>query len=158
MQFWDAYGDNRKFFRTHFSDNHEFFGIGAHYLDSDLSNFLQKFEQKGYMEDTIVTIISDHGTHPFSAHFVFLPDNSRGVENYMPVLFNILPKSIGEETKAIVRQNEQSFISSYDIYATLKTVATNAPSTARDAVSYSYFHEVIPSSHDCSNSVEFSSS
>lgn len=148
MQFWDAYKDNRKFFRTHFSDNHEFFGIGSQYLDNDLANFFREFERKGYMSDTIVTIISDHGTHPFSAHFVFLPDDSRGLENYLPVLFTILPKSISESTKSIVRQNEQSFISSFDFYSTLKSIATNTPATARDAVSYSYLHKVIPMNHD----------
>lgn len=155
MQFWDAYKDNRKFFRTHFSENHEFLGIGAKYLDHDLANFIKEFESKGYMKDTIVTIISDHGSHHFSAHFPNLPDNSRGIENFLPFLFHILPKEIDQNLKSILSQNEQSFISSYDIYTTLKIIASNQSAKARDAVSYSYFHKVIPSSHDCSNRTEY---
>lgn len=155
MQFWDAYKDNRKLFRTHFSDNHEFFGIGAQYLDSALTNFLKEFEKRGYTSETLIFLLSDHGTHPFSAHFLFLPDNSISIENFLPVLFTIVPQSVNITTKSIIRSNSQSFISSYDIYATLKTIATNTNSTARDVPSYSYFHNAIPSTHDCTNRTSF---
>lgn len=155
MQFWEAYPNNRKFFRTHLSDNHEFFGIQVHYVDEDLARFFQEFYDRGYMKDTVVMFLSDHGSHPFSFHFGFIPDNSRRVEMYMAMLFNIVPNDLQPEYIQNLKDNEQSFISSFDVYASLKTIAENKQGKSRDAVSYPYMFTKMPSDHDCTNKSEF---
>ena len=147
-QFWEAYPNNRKFFRTHFSDNHEFLGILVHYMDDSIVKFLENFRAKGYLNDTIVTFLSDHGVHPFSAHFTMIPDNSRAIEVYLPILFHIVPKTIQPAYLNSLRSNEQSFISSYDVYATLKTIAENKPGSASEAESYPYILQQVPKDHD----------
>lgn len=148
MQFWEAYPNNRKFFRTHFSDNHEFLGIQVHYMDQYLSRFMQDFYNKGYMKDTMVLFMSDHGLHPFAFHFPMIPDNSRRVEGYMATLFTIMPNDVNPAYLSNMAANEQSFVSSFDIYSTLKNVAVNQNSLAPDAQSYSLLKQKIPSDHD----------
>jgi len=147
-QFWEGYPENRKFFRTHFSNNHEIIGHLVHYMDNDLAMFLEEFYKKGYFKDTIITILSDHGMHLLSLHLPMLPDNSRRLEVYLPVLFHIVPNDIPPYNLEILKSNEQSFISSYDIYTSLNSIANNKIKRSINAKSYSYFSEFIPDNHD----------
>lgn len=88
-QFWEAYPDNRKFFRTHFSEGHEGTGELVATIDQDIVDLLQYFYVQNYLADTFVTILSDHGANGVVLRLPFLPDNSRHLENYYPVLFHI---------------------------------------------------------------------
>lgn len=154
-KFWEAYPNNRKFFRTDFTDAHEVTGELIQYMDEDLRDFLQDFYDKGYFEDTFVTILSDHGAHALVLRFPAIPDNSRYIENYYPILFHITKKDIPDVTLHFLESNEQSFIGSHDIYATIKSIAVNEIARSPKAESYAYIYEQIPDSHDCSNSTVF---
>lgn len=150
-QFWSAYPDNRKFFRTHFSEAHELTGELIKYVDEDFRNFLQYFKDMGYLEDTFVTIVSDHGAHALTLRFPAFPDNSRYIENYYPILFHVTKKDIPATTAHFLEANEQSFIGSHDFYSSLKTIAENKQSTSDNAESYPYVSEQMPASHDCTD-------
>ena len=154
-QFWAAYPENRKFFRTHFSEAHELTGELVKYMDQDLADLLQFFKDQKYMEDTIVTLVSDHGAHALTLRFPAIPDNSRQIDNYYPILFHVTKDDLPEQTSHFLEANEQSFISSYDFYANIKTIAENKRSTSSQATSYPYGSEMIPDSHDCSNDGEY---
>lgn len=154
-QFWAAYPSNRKFFRTHFSEAHELTGELIQYMDEDFRDLLQYFKDMGYLEDTFVTILSDHGAHALTLRFPAFPDNSRYIENYYPVLFHLTKKDIPASAAHFLEANEQSFIGSHDIYSTLKTIAENKRSVSRAAESYPYAFEAVPASHDCSNSTVY---
>jgi arylsulfatase A-like enzyme len=147
-QFWEAYPENRKFFRTHFSEAHELTGELVQYMDDDLANLLQYFMDKGYLEDTMITLVSDHGAHALTLRFPAIPDNSRYIENYYPILFHVTKNDIPENSAYFLASNEQSFIGSYDFYANMKTIAENKKAHSEDAVSYPYAFEQIPDSHD----------
>lgn len=147
-QFWAAYPENRKFFRTHFSEAHELTGELVKYMDEDLRDLLEYFKIMGYLEDTFITIVSDHGAHALTLRFPAFPDNSRYIENYYPVLFHVTKKDIPAASAHFLEANEQSFISSLDFYASLKTLAENKRSTSKFADSYPYAFEMVPSSHD----------
>lgn len=147
-QFWAAYPENRKFFRTHFSEAHELTGELVKYMDEDLRDLLEYFKNMGYLEDTFITLVSDHGAHALTLRFPAFPDNSRYIENYYPLLFHVTKKDIPATSAHFLEANEQSFISSHDFYASLKTLAANKRSTSKFAESYPYAFEMIPGSHD----------
>jgi hypothetical protein len=147
-QFWEAYPDNRKLFRTDFSEAHEGMGELVSVIDEDLRDFLQEFMNKGYFEDTFITIVSDHGAHGMTLRLPFIPDNSRDIENYYPLLFHISKKDIPETADFFLKNNGQAFISAHDIYETLNSIAENKKTSNSEAVSYDYTRELIPKSHD----------
>jgi len=150
-QFWAAYPDNRKIFRTHFSEAHEVIGDLVDYIDEDIRDLLQYFYNKNYLEDTVITLLSDHGAHDLTIRLFMIPDNSRSVENYLPMLFHVVKDDIPENAKHYLEANEQAFISSHDVYANLKTIATNKISRSNTADSFAYAFEGVPDGRDCSN-------
>ena len=154
-QFWEAYPDNRKIFRTHFSEAHELSGELVKYIDEDVRDFLQWFYERGYLEDTFLTIMSDHGAHALTLRFPAFPDNSRYIENYYPVLFHVSKNDLPPNYAHFLAANEQAFISSHDIYSSLKSIAQNQKADSSEAESYPYTMSEVPSFHDCSDETVF---
>jgi len=151
-QFWAAYPENRKFFRTHFSEAHELTGELVQYIDRDMRDFLQFFLDQNYLEDTMISFVSDHGAHALTLRIAAIPDNSRYIENYYPILFHVTKKDIPEQAAHFLEVNEQSFIGSHDFYSFLMTVSENSRVTSDAPGSYPYHMEAMPASHDCSDS------
>ena len=60
-QFWDAYKDQAKLFRLLVEDGHEGTGEVIQYADKFLTEFFEKFEREGKLEDTILYVQTDHG-------------------------------------------------------------------------------------------------
>jgi hypothetical protein len=147
-QFWQAYPGNRKFFRTHFSEAHELSGELVKYMDNDIANFLEWFYSMGYLDDTFLTVISDHGAHALTARIPVFPDDSRYLENYFPALFHVTKNDIPRDYENALLANEQAFIGSHDFYSSLRSLAQNEPVRAQQALSYPYFMQEIPSYHD----------
>ena len=146
-QFWEAYPDNHKFFRTHFSEAHELSGELIRYIDIDIRNLLDEFYTKGYLNNTMLMIISDHGSHSVTIRVPVLPDNSRYIENYLPLLFHLSPKNIPEQNLKFLSSNQQSLISSHDIYATLTWITEN-----KEPLNYTYIKQTIPVERNCTTS------
>ena len=154
-QFWEAYPENRKFFRTHFSDAHEQSGELISYMDDDILDFLKHFHDKGYLDDTYLVILADHGSHNVILKAFWLPDNSRNVENTHPIFLNLVKKDIPKKNIEFLRSNEQSFMSHHDTYSTLKTIASGKPSNSIYSESYPYISETLPIDRDCTNTTMF---
>ena len=53
----------QNFFGVAFQEAHEGRGYVAWYLDDKLSEFLEKFESRGRLNDTAVFFVSDHGNN-----------------------------------------------------------------------------------------------
>ena len=62
-QFWTAYKDQPKFFRMGFIDAHESTGEVVKYLDEPLTNFLKNWNEKGFLDNTMIFFVSDHGNN-----------------------------------------------------------------------------------------------
>ena len=154
-QFWEAYPENRKFFRTHISDAHEHFGELVKYLDEDLHRFLENFQKKGHMNDTLIAFIGDHGSHNYVRHFKIFPDDSRNQENVMPNFLHLVPKSIPKENLEFLRYNEQSLMNNYDFYSTMKTISEGVLSKSEYVESFPYIAEKLPVDRDCTNKEVF---
>jgi hypothetical protein len=52
------------------------------------------FYEKGYLDDTFVTLLADHGAREVTFHFPTIPDNSRHVEIFYPMFYHLVPKKI----------------------------------------------------------------
>lgn len=147
-QFWGAYPDNRKMFRTHLSYAHETTGELIGSVDDAYAEFLEKFYQKGYLSNTQVFFISDHGSHFVTVRTPFIMDDSRLIENSLPLLFHLTPKTIKPEYLSNLKENQQLFLNSHDIYATLKSVAVGKISGSPLIYDHSYIHTQLPRKRD----------
>ena len=155
-QFWEAYPDNKKLFRTHFSEAHEGMGELISVIDQDITDMLEYFYTKGYLNDTFVTIVSDHGAHGMTLKIPLIPDNSRDVENYYPLLFHMTKNDIPDSVDIFLKSNEQAFISPHDFYETLNSIAENKRTSNSEANSHVYTQDFIPDFIDCANTTVFS--
>jgi arylsulfatase A-like enzyme len=72
----------------HFLEAHEVTGDGANQLDEPISNILDKLDSGGYLDDTVVILISDHGMHIF---MVSLRTENFYTERNLPGLMMRLP-------------------------------------------------------------------
>ena len=121
-QFWDAYPDNRKAFRTRFLDTHEGTGEVIKYNDDDFVKFFENFKEKGYLYDTVIYFVADHGAHFVVGHLPIIPDDSRFEENYLPLFIALVPSDIPKSNLRYLKQNQQHFTTGVDIYSSLKSI------------------------------------
>ena len=148
MQFWNAYPENRKAFRTRFMEAHEASSELIKYIDNDLVKFFEDFDSKGYLQNTIVYFIADHGAHFIVAHVPLLPDNSRLEENFLPTFILLAPNDIQKENLQFLQKNQQHFITGIDIYSSIKSIAVGNNANTIYAKSYSILFEELPSNRD----------
>lgn len=125
------------------------------YIDNDIADFLQWFYTMGYLDDTFLTVVSDHGAHALTIRFPLFPDNSRYIENYNPMLFHVTKNDIPPAYASALAANEQAFIGSHDFYSSLQSIAQNKVVRSQNAQSYPYTMQAIPSYHDCSDKSVF---
>ena len=147
-QFWDKYNDTRKVFRTVFNENHEATGELIKYNDNGYVNLLNYFNEKGYLKDTIVMVVSDHGQHFIVGRSFFLPDDSRLEENYLPFLLLLIPRDIPQGNMRFLENNQQLFVTAHEIYGTLKSLAMGELSRSDVFKGYSPMHEDLPKGRD----------
>ena len=118
--FWKAYKDNKKYFRLHIYEGHELTQELIKYADDNIYNFFDNFYNKGYFDDTLLIIISDHGNN-FHSYYSLLEtiNEDRKIEGYLPVFKIVIPnKKIIYESGLYnnLYENQQTFISPFDVY------------------------------------------
>jgi arylsulfatase A-like enzyme len=59
------------------------------YADVDFRDFLVWFYEEGYLEDTFITIMSDHGEHGVTVRIPVIPDDSRHILNVFPIMVHL---------------------------------------------------------------------
>ena len=88
------------------------------YLDLPLYNFLNNFINKGYSDDSIIFIVSDHGNNMLNPFTIFSTPDQR-IERFLGTLFLILPNDNILYDSGIYNnliQNQQNLITPFDIY------------------------------------------
>ena len=114
-KFWELYNNNKKYLRLGFIDAHEGSGEVIKYLDNPLFNFLYDFYINGYLKDTALFIVSDHGNNmPGFYNVVQFEDFN--IEKTLGVFYLILYDFKNDE---FLIQNQQQLITPYDIHDTL---------------------------------------
>jgi hypothetical protein len=126
-QFWNAYIDQPKLFRFGSMEGHEQSGEVIRYIDDNLISLLKFFEEKGYLQDTLLMFLSDHGLMQTGIpHYIQADDFI--IEKHLPTLLLLMDKSTLNYTqiKENLKVKEQKMVTAYDIYNTLVSIPTTS--------------------------------
>ena len=118
-QFWKKYKDNRKFLSILSNDGHEGTLEVLKYADNIIFNFLNNLFIDNLLKDSSIILMSDHGVGMPS---IYYPYDFYKIEENLPMLYMIINdrENISyEEQYKYVHENQQTFISGYDIYNTI---------------------------------------
>ena len=118
-QFWRKYKENRKFLSIVSNDGHEGTLEVLKYADNITFNFLNNLFNENLLKDSSIILVSDHGVGMPS---IYYPYDFYKLEEQLPMLYVIINdrKNISyEEQYKYMNENQQTFISSYDIYNTI---------------------------------------
>ena len=116
--FWNSYRDNNKFFRLHLYEAHELTLELIKYADDNIFNFFTNFINKGYLNDTLLLIVSDHGNN-FGSFYNLLEGEDKKIEGMLPLFMILIPNKKEIYQSGMYNnlyENQQTFISPYDIY------------------------------------------
>ena len=116
-KFWETYINEHKFLRLSFQDAHEGTLEVVKYLDVKLAEFLENFDKKGYLKDTAVFFVSDHGNNMIGFYNIFQVEDYV-LEKTLGTWFMLLPK-IKNIDETYLEINQQRMVSPYDIFDTL---------------------------------------
>lgn len=116
-KFWETYSKEHKFLRLSFQDAHEGTLEVVKYLDIKLAEFLENFDKKGYLKDTAVFFVSDHGNNMVGIYNIFQFEDYV-LEKTLGTWFMLLPKK-REIDETFLEINQQRLVSPYDIHDTL---------------------------------------
>ena len=117
-QFWRKYKDNRKFLNIVVNDGHEGTLEALKYSDDIIYNFLNNLFNDNLLTDSSIFLLSDHGVGMPSIYYYFL---FYQLEIRLPMLYIIVNdrKNISyNEQYKYINENQQTFITGYDIYNT----------------------------------------
>ena len=122
--FWKAYNNNKKFLRIVNSYGHEYIGEKSKYADDSLYNFLNDLYLTEQMENTTLFLVGDHGNLLMGVYELFKP-NDFEIEKNFPIFIIINPdvkKLTYYEQYSEIFKNQQTFITPFDIYFTLRDI------------------------------------
>ena len=118
-QFWRKYENNRKFSLLIIDSAHEETGEVLKYLDDVIFNYLNTLYNDNLFRDSSIFLVSDHGLGIQSIFYIL---EFYKIENELPMLYVIINdrKNISyHEQYANLQENQQIFITAYDIYNTI---------------------------------------
>ena len=121
-QFWRKYSDNRKYASIMTNHAHEATMNILKYTDDVIFNFLNNLFNDNLLKDTSIIMLSDHGLQLPSIYFFY--DFYR-TEKQLPILAMIINDRKGvsyEEQYEHMRENQQTFLTGFDIYNTLVNI------------------------------------
>ena len=118
IKFWETYNTSRKFFRMAFMDGHEDTGEVIKFLDDYLTKSIEMMFNKGYLENTLVLFLSDHGLH-ISRIFSVIAMNHYFYDRLVPYLFIMYHDNKNRINNKELLLNQQKYITAFDIYETL---------------------------------------
>ncbi len=122
-QFWRKYKENRKFLTVISNDGHEGTLELLKYTDEIIYNFLNNLFNDNLFKDSSIFLLSDHGVGMPSLYYLFKFYN---IEIQLPMLYIIINdrKNISYDKQyKYLYENQQAFITAYDIYNTIGNIA-----------------------------------
>jgi hypothetical protein len=118
-QFWRKYKHNRKYLSIVSNEGHEGTLEVLKYADNIIFKFLNNLFNDNLLKDSSIILVSDHGVGMPS---IYYPYDFYKLEEQLSMLYIIINdrKNISYEEKyKYMYENQQTFISSYDIYNTI---------------------------------------
>ncbi|CAG9316162.1 unnamed protein product [Blepharisma stoltei] len=122
-QFWNNYKEYGKMVLSPLQEAHEASMEVIATLDPGLSSLLDWFYSTGNLNNTVLIITSDHGSH-MSLYYTF--SQAGRIEHKMPEIFMIFPKWFTEKYPHIKQgllENKQRLMSHYDTHWTIRSLA-----------------------------------
>ena len=123
-QFWENYKNNKKFLRLSFIDAHEGTGEVVKYLDKPIYDFLLYLLDNNMLKNTAIIFASDHGNGMPSIYNI-IDSEDYLYENVLGFLAIILYDYKNEKEIENLKNNQQIFITPYDIHDTLVDIIYN---------------------------------
>ena len=121
-QFWEKYNMNKKYFRIAFNYGHEKTGNVISYLDEPLYQMIFNFYEKGYLENTALFIVSDHGNQNNGIYDI-INSSEFELEKKFGTFFLLLYQNNSNDNLKIYEQNllnnQQVMVTPYDIHDTM---------------------------------------
>jgi len=130
QKFWKAYEDRPKFLELSFLDSHEPTTEQARYIDDSLVAFLEELDVTGQLDNTVLNIFADHGPH-LNGLFLAMELSEFFVNRKYPALFVLLPRSLANEYRDVLKENEQKLVGAYDLYNYKQELLGNNKSSER---------------------------
>ena len=124
IKFLEAYKNNRKFLRFSIPNGHELSGQVSKYVDEPLYEFLNYIFVNDLLKNTTLIISADHGLNILVLYKLFQSQDQE-IEVHNPLLFFIISDKKGknyEEQYENIYKNQQNFITTYDVYHSLKHI------------------------------------
>ena len=124
IQFLQKYNNNRKFLRISIPNGHEFSGQASKYTDEPLYKFLNFIFQTDLLKNSALIFSADHGLS-ILVLYKFLNSFDQEIELNNPLLLFILADKKNktyEEQYSNIYKNQQTFVTTYDIYHTFKDI------------------------------------
>jgi len=119
--FWDAYPNNNKFLLLGFFDGSEKSGEVVKYMDFTLSDFLLDLINQKKFHNTALFIVSSTGELKMGVFNKM--DSEYFYEKNLGSFFLILQEAgIDKELINKIRDNQQNFVTAYDIYDTILSI------------------------------------
>ena len=118
-QFWRKYKNNRKFSLILTNDVHEGSLESLKYLDDLIFNYLNSLYKDNLLKESSIFLLSDHGVGMPSIYYT---TDFYQYEEKLPMLFIIINdrKNISYNEQYLnIYENQQAFITAYDIYNTI---------------------------------------
>ena len=119
-QFWEKYNINKKYFRIAFNYGHEKTGVVISYLDEVLYQMLLDLFENGYLINTAIFIVSDHGNQNKGIYNIINPS-----EFELEMKFGTFILLLYKDNKIIKKyennllNNQQVMVTPYDIHDTM---------------------------------------
>ena len=119
--FWNTYPNNNKFLLMGFFDGNDKSGEVIKYMDLSLSDFLLDLINQGKFRRTSLIIASASGQLKFGIFNKM--DSEFFYEKNLGSFFLVLDKiNIDKDLLQIIKKNQQSFVTPYDIYDTIISI------------------------------------
>ena len=121
-QFWRKYQKNRRFLTIITNDGHEGTLEVLKYSDNIIFNFLNNLFNNNLLKDSSIILVSDHGDGMPS---IYYPYDFYRIEGQLPMLYMIINDRTNisyENQYRYMNINQQTFITSYDIYNTISNL------------------------------------
>jgi arylsulfatase A-like enzyme len=121
--FFDAHAQQGKFLAAMFSEAHEGSLEVVSAMDDSLAAFLQRMVDRGHLQNTVLFLVSDHGSH-MGPYFEFFASGRQ--ERTFPLVNVVVPDSFLARypgLDAVLAHNQQALTTPFDLYATLRHLA-----------------------------------
>lgn len=152
LDFFKTYKNKRKFFTYRGVAGHEITGAMNRFVDDELSRVLEEMEKRGYLENTILMIYSDHGNH---INLALRYTQSGDVEMRNPFFFTVLgDPELKQKYGKSLEENRDKLITHFDLFTTsMGILGVEDWKMKPEKKLFDFLREVVPKERSCTDAL-----